>query len=180
MFKCLQNKLVLVVLTVVMLVMMCGCSNPDAGAQKEVNTLVRSYQEAINRGDYNSADNCCALEDGKQGAWFFHENSITITDDTPIYNIACQELGDERYFIDIYNVDIFDDTAIVETCIYQCSTPEAIAGLASYYDISELEKLNLDSCKEKIKDYVYAYTYMYGLNIECKQINGEWKITKMN
>lgn len=175
-----KKKLVASILLVIMALMLCSCSDPDKAAKDEINTLINNYQGAINRGDYDVADSYCMLADGKSGAWFFHENSVDVTADTPLYIAACQALGDEQFFIDIYNIDVADDTAIIDTCFYQCSTSEAIDALAGNVDIASLESASLDECKEQLKDYILSYTYMFASSVECKRVNGEWKITKLN
>lgn len=175
-----KKKLIVCILLAAMVLMLCSCSDPDKEAKDEINTVIKNYQEAIIRGDYTAADGYCALENGKAGAWFFHENSVEITEDTPVYVVACQELGDAQFFIDIYNIDVADDTAIIDTCFYQCSTSEAIDALAGNVDISSLENATMEECKEQLKDYILSYTYMFASNVECKKINGEWKITKLN
>lgn len=175
-----KKRIIASVLLVVMLLMMCGCSDPDKAAKDEVDALIKEYQDAVNRGDYDAADACCVLEDGKTGTWAFREYEVEITEDTPSYLVAAQQLSDERFFIDIYNIDVYDDTAIVETCFYQCSTGEAVNGISEYFDNTLTGLTNVDECKAQMKDYINAYTFMFAANLECKKINGVWKLTKLN
>ena len=174
-----KNRLIIAVLFVAMLFMMCSCSDPDKDAKHEVETVLTNYQEAINRGDYDAADSYCILEDGKKGSWIFREYPIEITNDTPAYVTACIELSNEQFFIDIYNVDVDEDIAIVETCFYQCSTKDALEELPAHFEPEAFKDKNPDECKEMLKDYIHSYTFMFAANVQCKKINNEWKIVKI-